>query len=177
MISHPRFERLVWEKSFEEYLEFIKGNIPCLLLQMTTKCNLNCDYCVYSENYAHMENHGNQDMSHETIIKSIDFFAEHNKNCDEAEISFYGGETLLCFREMQEAVTYAREKFADKKLVFRVTTNGMLLNRNVRNVAKRKSRCNNNDYVNWSVSRSTQKNRFGKRQFGIYNDQPQKYKT
>lgn len=131
LFSYPRFEHLVWEKSFEEYLAFIKGNIPCLLLQMTTKCNLNCDYCVYSENYDHMENHGNQDMSYETIVKSIDFFAAHNKECDEAEISFYGGEALLCFREMQKAVIYAREKFAGKRLVFRVTTNGMLLNRNV----------------------------------------------
>ena len=131
LISHPRFERLVWEKSFDEYLAFIKSNIPCLLLQMTTKCNLNCDYCVYSGNYGHMERHGNEDMSHETIIKSIDFFAEHNKDCDEAEISFYGGETLLCFREMQKAVVYAREKFAKKRVVFRVTTNGMLLTHNV----------------------------------------------
>ncbi len=131
MVSNSKFERLVWEKDFDEYLEFINSNIPCLLLQMTTKCNLNCDYCVYSENYAHMENHGNEDMSHDTVIKSIDFFAEHNRNCDEAEISFYGGETLLCFREMREAVTYAREKFAGKKLVFSITTNGMLLNSEV----------------------------------------------
>ena len=126
-----QFECLVWEKSFDEYLAFIKTNIPCLLLQMTTRCNLNCDYCVYSGNYAHMEKHGNQDMSYETIKNSIDFFARHNKDCDKAEISFYGGETLLCFQKIQEAVVYAREKIAGKKLIFRVTTNGMLLNRMV----------------------------------------------
>ncbi len=128
LLSTSRFERLVWEKSFDEYVEFIKSNIPCLLLQMTTKCNLNCDYCVYSENYAHMENHGNRNMTLDTIIKSIDFFADHNKDCGEAEISFYGGETLLCFKEMREAVQYARKKLDGKKLIFSVTTNGMLLN-------------------------------------------------
>ncbi|MCD7886813.1 MAG: radical SAM protein [Clostridiales bacterium] len=129
--SAPGFERLVWEKSFDAYLEFIDSNIPCLLLQMTTNCNLNCDYCVYSPNYAHMENHGDQNMSLDTTFKSIDFFADHNGGCGEAEISFYGGETLLCFREMREAVQYARKRFAGKKLVFSVTTNGTLLNEEV----------------------------------------------
>lgn len=127
-ISNHRFRELVWTKSFDEYLKFIESNIPSLLLQMTNRCNLNCDYCVYSGNYAHMESHGSKDMPFETVIKSIDFFAEHNKSCKEAEISFYGGETLLCFRDIQRAVVYAREKFADKKPIFRVTTNGVLLN-------------------------------------------------
>ena len=131
LLSTSSFERLVWEKSFEEYVAFIDRNIPCLLLQMTTKCNLNCDYCVYSENYAHMENHGNKNMSLDTIIKSIDFFAGHNKDCSEAEISFYGGEILLCFQEMHEAVQYARKRITGKKLIFRITTNGMLLNREI----------------------------------------------
>lgn len=129
--SNSKFERLVWEKEFDEYLKFINGSIPCLLLQMTTKCNLNCDYCVYSGNYAHMERHGNEDMSHDTVIQSIDFFVDHNKDCEEAEISFYGGETLLCFHEMREAVKYARKKLAGKKLLFSVTTNGMLLTKEV----------------------------------------------
>ena len=131
LFSTSRFERLIWEKSFDEYMEFIKRNIPCLLLQMTTKCNLNCDYCVYSENYAHMESHGNQSMPLDTILESIDFFASHNQDCRDAEISFYGGEALLCFQEMRQAVQYARKKLAGKKCIFRVTTNGMLLNREV----------------------------------------------
>ena len=129
--ARSSFDRLVWEKDFDGYLAFIDKNIPGLLLQMTTRCNLNCDYCVYSENYRHMENHGSRDMDQETILKSIDFYFDHSEGCREAEISFYGGETLLCFRQMKEAVPYAREKFAGKKLVFKITTNGMLLNREV----------------------------------------------
>ena len=84
---------------------------------------------------------------------------------------------MLCFREMQEAVTYAREKFADKKLVFRVTTNGMLLNRNVATWLNENQDVITTITLNGPFHDQHRKNRFGKRQFGIYNDQPQKYKT
>jgi len=119
---------VVWEHSFEEYMDRIQAHIPTLLLQLTCRCNLDCDYCVYSGNYAHMMPHANADMSFDTIRRSIDFFAEHNAKSEQAMVDLYGGEVFLCMEKVQYAVGYARERLKGKPLSFRITSNGVLLN-------------------------------------------------
>lgn len=127
-ITRRDFLSIRWQYDYEAYLERIKSHIPTLVLQITNRCNLRCDYCVYSGNYAHMQPHGSEDMSWETVRKSIDFFADRNGGCDSATIDFYGGEALLCLELLQRAVAYAKARIPDKPLKFRITSNGLLLN-------------------------------------------------
>ena len=90
------------------YLEMIKDRIPALLLQITRRCNLNCDYCVYSGNYTHVDPHADQDMTEDILHQSIDFFAAHSSGRPHVTIDFYGGEALLRFDQVKEAVRYAK---------------------------------------------------------------------
>lgn len=119
--------KVIWQYDFEKHMQVIESEVRTLLLQITRRCNLRCDYCVYSGKYTHMTPHEENSMTWETIKNSIDFFAIHNRDCKAAEIDFYGGEAFLCLDKMQEAVKYAKKVFSDKPLLFRVTTNGVLL--------------------------------------------------
>ena len=125
------FSALRWEFGFEEYLDRISDYIPALELQLTCRCNLACDYCVYSGNYAHVEPHADRDMSWDTVRRSIDFYAAHSSKSETVKISFYGGEALLCFDLMQRAVAYAKLVFAGRNPQFRVTSNGVCLTEKV----------------------------------------------
>lgn len=121
------FESIEWKKSFEEYMALVERKIPKLLFELTRKCNLRCDYCVVSG--AGCTLNQKNDISEETVIKAIDFFAERNKECESADIEFYGGEALIRFDLIKKAVEYAKEKIKDKPLSFGISTNGLLLDK------------------------------------------------
>lgn len=131
IVSGEALPGIEWECDFPHYLELIRHQIPALLLQMTRRCNLDCDYCVYSGNYAHMEPHADMDMSVETIHQSMDFFAAHSVGRPNVTVDLYGGEALLCFDKIQEVIRYAKQALPDKGIVFRITSNGVLLDSRV----------------------------------------------
>lgn len=116
-----------WEHSFAEYMELAERRIPALLLQLTRRCSLDCAYCVYSGRYAHMEPHAAQDMSRETLRRSLEFYRTHSADCPEASVDLYGGEALLRPDLAAEALELSGRLFAGKKLKVRLTTNGTLL--------------------------------------------------
>lgn len=120
-----------WNVVFEEYKQFLDSKLPSLVLQITRGCNLACIYCVYSGKYPYVRSATNDNMSHEIIHRSIEFYAIHSSEVPIKNISFYGGEPLLCFKEIREAVAYASNIFKGKSLNFSVSTNGTLLNREV----------------------------------------------
>lgn len=129
IIQPGGFRNVAWHRSYGDYRIEIEENIQELVLQLTRRCNLNCQYCVYSGNYAHMIPHSGENMSVDNICRSIDFYAAHSGRSAKASIAFYGGEPLLCQKEIQTAMDYARRVFRNKKLEFSVSTNGILLNR------------------------------------------------
>lgn len=131
MVSVKPLPDILWEYDFSRYLEMIKDRIPALLLQITRRCNLNCDYCVYSGNYTHVDPHADQDMTEDILHQSIDFFAAHSSGRPHVTIDFYGGEALLRFDQVKEAVRYAKYAMPNKAITFRITSNGVLLNKTV----------------------------------------------
>lgn len=120
-----------WPVSYEEYLSTLSSGIPSLVLQTTRNCNLACCYCIYSGKYSHMRPSAPEDMSNETMCRSIEFYAAHSWRTPKAEIAFYGGEPLLCFQSICNAVSYARKIFQRKPLEISISTNATLLNRKI----------------------------------------------
>lgn len=131
LLQNKRRNPARWQASFEEYKNFLDDRIPILTLQITRNCNLACSYCVYSGKYPHVRPAANDDMSPEIIRRSIEFYAAHSSKVPVRNISFYGGEALLRFREIKKAVAYADNVFNGKPFEISVSTNGTLLDKNV----------------------------------------------
>ena len=95
-----------------------------LSLEIINKCNLNCTYCYLGEKK-------NTYMSLETAQKAIDIAVhEANKQHDRTlMVYFIGGEPLMAFNLMKDAVDYARKKCQETNLIckFSTTINGTLV--------------------------------------------------
>jgi len=104
-----------------------KPVIKALALILATDCNLRCDYC-YAEGGSYNHERGLMDFS--VAKAAIDLLVEGSKGSNEVGISFFGGEPLLNFECIKDAVPYAIEQFqlVKKKCYFGITTNGILLN-------------------------------------------------
>ena len=110
---------------------YIKSNVNKMILQVTQKCNLKCNYCPYAWD-GHMErSHTDRSMSWETAKNAIDVLIENSVNSEELSLSFYGGEPLLEFGLIKKCVEYINEKVKSKKVTFRMTTNGTMLNNEI----------------------------------------------
>lgn len=100
--------------------------VKALCLHIAHDCNLRCKYCFAGEGDYHGEK---ALMPVEIARKAIDFVIENSGNRRNIEIDFFGGEPLLNLKTIKETVAYAkeREKDANKRFRFTVTTNGLLL--------------------------------------------------
>ena len=99
-----------------------------LILQVTQRCNLRCEYCVYSEKGEyHNRKHSNNDMSVELAEKAINMYLDASNEAPDRVISFYGGEPLLKIELIKHCVEYVKKKSIEKKVRFAMTTNGTLL--------------------------------------------------
>lgn len=102
-----------------------------LILVLTKDCNLRCDYCIYSGLYRGFEPLGKSFMSRETALKAVDIFLSLNDTDyfrsipdRKLDISFYGGEPLLCSDMLEEVIGYARSRSSGRfRLHFSLTSN------------------------------------------------------
>ena len=90
---------------------------------LTYDCDFQCTYCYQKK--------GKEYLDGALLEKSLDFFFPCFSS--ECHINFYGGEPLLAFDRIQEAVGYIRQKnrTAEKDIRFSLTTNGSRLDGNV----------------------------------------------
>ncbi len=95
-----------------------------LSLEIINKCNLNCTYCYLGEKK-------NTYMSLETAQKVIDIAVhEANKQHDRTlMVYFIGGEPLMAFNLIKDAVDYTKKKCQETNLIckFSTTINGTLV--------------------------------------------------
>ena len=68
-------------------------------------------------------------MSFDVAKRAIDYYLLHSKETKIRYISFYGGEPLLNFNLIEKCAHYLRKKCSNIK--FGLTTNGILLNKDV----------------------------------------------
>ena len=90
-----------------------------LILLLTHNCQLRCRYCRVRKFPASMQN--------EVLFAGIDLLFTSERR--DIQLQFFGGEPLLSLDSLKKAVKYAEKinKKAKKNLLFVLTTNGILL--------------------------------------------------
>jgi uncharacterized protein len=101
-------------------------NLRAMCLNITHKCNLACTYC-FAERLTN-ENAGT--MTPEIIKGALDYLCRESGEVHRLQVDFFGGEPLLAFDLVKMGTEYGREleKKYDKKFLFTLTTNALLLN-------------------------------------------------
>jgi len=115
--------------------------VKALCIHVAHDCNLRCKYCFADTG----EFHGGRSlMSAEVGKKAIDFVINNSGNRKNIEIDYFGGEPLMNFGVVKEITEYAKEeaKKHGKNFRFTVTTNGVLLNDDIK------------QYINENMSKS-----------------------
>jgi len=99
-------------------------------LHLTNRCNLRCDYCYVDQSC------GETDMSPGTARAAVDLAGRGAKR---AGLIFFGGEPLLRQELIRDTVAYARarEKEGGCRYFFKITTNGLLLDDEFLDFARR----------------------------------------
>ncbi len=101
---------------------------------MTRTCNLACGYCYQGEHQWTWQAEKNlgKHMTDEVMAKTLKFAIGWTDR--ELKMIFYGGEPLIQFKLIKKWVPIWKEAFqqAGKKVTFTCTTNGTLLNQEVR---------------------------------------------
>ena len=106
------------------------GVVKALCLHVAHTCNLNCAYCFASQG----KYHGDRAvMSFEVGKRALDFLIENSGTRHNLEVDFFGGEPLMNFQVVKDLVAYARsiEKKHNKNFRFTLTTNGVLIDKDV----------------------------------------------
>ncbi len=124
LFSEDSYEKIAsnWQK---------KSVVKALCLHVAHDCNLRCKYCFADTG----EFHGHRSiMSAEVGKKAIDFVIANSGSRKNIEIDYFGGEPLMNFEVVKEITEYAKEqeKIHDKNFRFTITTNGLLLNDDVK---------------------------------------------
>ncbi len=106
--------------------------VKALCLHVAHDCNLRCKYCFADTGEYHGGKRGL--MSAEVGKKAIDFVIANSASRRNIEIDCFGGEPLMNFGVVKEITEYAKEqgKLHDKNFRFTLTTNGILLNDEVK---------------------------------------------
>lgn len=118
---------------YEPYIESFKNRqtvVKALCLHIAHDCNLRCKYCFAEEG----EYHGRRTlMSYEVGKKALDFLIQNSGERVNLEVDFFGGEPLMNWQVVKDLVAYGRsqEKEHNKKFRFTLTTNGVLLNKEI----------------------------------------------
>lgn len=116
----------------EEVIDAIDHQLAHLTLGVTQDCNFRCDYCIYSGEFSGLRSHSRTYMSEDTAIASADYLVAH---CSQARkdlfCTFYGGEPFLNFPVIRSTVDHLSHVLKER-IRFSVTTNGSLLDREVR---------------------------------------------
>lgn len=105
--------------------------VKAMCLHVAHDCNLRCKYCFADTG----EFHGERSiMSAEVGKKAIDFVIANSGSRRNIEIDYFGGEPLMNFDVVKQITEYAKEqgKLHGKNFRFTITTNGILLNDNVK---------------------------------------------
>lgn len=101
-----------------------------LILQVTQNCNLRCEYCVYSGEYAN-RTHSTKQMSFETARKALDYYIAHSRDNEQLSVGFYGGEPCLNFSLIKQCISYLETAAEGRTMMYSMTTNATPLDEEI----------------------------------------------
>lgn len=112
------------------------NNIEYLSLIMSEECNFSCQYCMSNSMISASNRKDNKIkfMSIEMARRTVNrFFAILKRNGKKvAYINFGGGEPLLSWKVMINAIEYCKQVYAkDFEIIFSVNTNGSLIDEKI----------------------------------------------
>lgn len=136
--------------------------IKALCLNIAHDCNLRCQYC-----FAGQGGYGQwrELMSFDVARRAVDFLIAHSGPRQHCEIDFFGGEPLLNFHVVQQAVAYIRQQEKKHNKIFKLTltTNGMLLD-------ERKVQYFNDEHISLVLSLDGRKRVHDKMRPGVHGE-------
>lgn len=157
------------ENISSESIEDQLYNIHNITFEITERCNLFCNYCVYSDYYSTHKDRTQTDLNFKIAKNIIDFLlpkwiANKDNFFQKIVIGFYGGEALLRFDIVKSIIEYTQIISLKTRLIFQysMTTNGILLNKYIDEIVK------NNIWLTISLDGNEKQN--GYRRFK--NDKP-----
>ncbi len=106
-----------------------RPGIVSLALNITSGCNLSCDYCYLNSD----EPGAPASMDEETALRAIELLLDESSGEEEISLVFFGGEPLLESGLILATAARARERAGEvgRRLTLHLTTNGTLLTRDV----------------------------------------------
>ncbi len=110
-------------------------DVASIFLNVSHACNLNCVYCYADGGSYGTLYRGNQLMNGEVAKAAIDYLIENSGDWPRLSINFFGGEPLLNWQVIKDAILYGRDKALahSKQLTFGVTTNATRVSRQILN--------------------------------------------
>lgn len=109
-----------------------ESSLQCqqLIIELTGKCNLRCQYCIYNDHYEHNRAFNEEAIDFETVKKAIDYAYAH-RSPKMFAIGFYGGEPLLNFKVMKQCIEYCLTQYKENAPIFSFTTNLTLMSKEI----------------------------------------------
>jgi len=123
IFSEEKFREKVRKK-----LKKIKYQPMGMCFLVSTGCNYRCKYCCL-EHSIKIHSLRPKLMSFKIAKEAVDFFFKYSSNPQ--YICFFGGEPLINFKVIKETVEYINTKYPNKKIFFRINTNGSLVNQEI----------------------------------------------
>lgn len=110
--------------------EYLTHKLKGFYLNITSQCNLSCDYCIFGGAYANQAHLQNQQMTWEIAQKAIDFFLSRASEDETLRIDFFGGEPLIAFPLMKRIVGTLKERLKPRQQEMKIyiSSNGTLMN-------------------------------------------------
>ena len=135
-------------------------NLCLITIEITTKCNLKCKYCIHGVLYKVNGDSAPKHLNTDRIISLIDylvaFWKEQDSNLTKStNIGFHGGEPLVNFELIRNVVEYV--KLIDtnvRRFTFSMFTNGVLLEKYIDYLVE------NNIYITVSLDGNSYNNSY-----------------
>ena len=148
--TSTEYQKLYKEGYLQNYKEDFNGyiteddvllslcNVPQVIFEVTSACNLRCEYCCYGYGYETFKNRTQGNLKFDTAKTIIDFLLKKMGGSNNTStqtpfvISFYGGEPLLNIDVIQQIVDYSKGlSIPNRILNFSMTTNATKLADNI----------------------------------------------
>lgn len=153
-----------------EFVDALTKRMAGLTVNITTRCNLACSYCIYGGAYGRYRKLPQTAMSWETAKNAMDFLADHSPQSKRIQLDFFGGEPLLAFEMIQKSVDHLLTRLGRRKteLLVAISSNGTVLTGPILDFLRR-----NKVYLQYSVDGSRdihdRKRRFRSNGAGSYD--------